>query len=112
MTATAHCATSAHYAGKVQLTGRGAAALTSGQIASLQDPAAAGWPIIKQNASRTVYRNEIDGTGVYVKHFHPKGRLKRLARKLGCSHARREAMFAQRLEVAGVPTAPVLAWQC
>lgn len=78
----------------------------------LRDPAAAGWEKIKSNASRTVYRGSIGGQVIYLKHFHPRSLVHRIARGVGASDAHRELTFMTYLSGCGVATAPALASMC
>jgi tRNA A-37 threonylcarbamoyl transferase component Bud32 len=93
----------------VHLAGPEASALVAGGLAALCRPWEAGWQKVKGNASRTVYRGALGGRVLYVKHYHPRSALRRLARRLGLSAAKREMRFMQYLASRGVATAPVLA---
>jgi tRNA A-37 threonylcarbamoyl transferase component Bud32 len=70
------------------------------------------WRQIKQNASRTVYRGEIDGREIYLKHFHGRTWIHKLRRKLGRSDALRELKFAVHLNAFDVETPVPLAAVC
>ncbi|MHC4294180.1 MAG: lipopolysaccharide kinase InaA family protein [Planctomycetota bacterium] len=89
-----------------------AAALLGGYLPELHAPANAGWELIKQNASRSVYRNEIRGKEVYVKHYHSRTLIHRLGRLLGLSDAKCEMRYARYLSINGIATIPVLAATC
>ncbi|NLW86966.1 MAG: hypothetical protein GXY38_08850 [Planctomycetes bacterium] len=67
------------------------------------------WQRVKSNSSRTVYRGRLDGSGVYLKHFHSGGAKRRLLRLLGINDARQEAVFCRFLGEKSVPTPRVLA---
>lgn len=65
---------------------------------------------IKRGAHRTVYRVELSGRHVYVKHFHSK-RWLGIAMDLACgSPARREGRRLQAIARRGVATARPVAW--
>jgi len=98
--------------GKVDYADGAAAALLQGRAAELSSPAQHGWDTVKHNTSRTVYRKELDGQVVYLKHYHSQSLTHRIARRLGFSDARCEMRFAQHLRAAGVPTAQPLAVMC
>jgi tRNA A-37 threonylcarbamoyl transferase component Bud32 len=95
--------------GRVHFAGPEAAALLEGALAALCRPSEAGWQKVKSNSSRTVYRGTVGSLAVYVKHYHPRSRARRMARRLGLSAARREMQFMQVLSSRGVTTAPALA---
>jgi len=86
-----------------------AAELLSGRLAELCDPNEASWDLIKQNASRTVYRGYIEGRQIYVKHFHSRTFSYRVGRLLGASDARDEMRFSEYLADRGVKVPKVLA---
>jgi tRNA A-37 threonylcarbamoyl transferase component Bud32 len=65
---------------------------------------------VKENPSRVVWRLQLNGRTVYVKHYRDWSLAGRLARALGYSRARREWEFAGYLRSRGVPTPTVLAW--
>ena len=67
------------------------------------------WAVVKRNPSRTVYRREIDGQTVYLKHYHNRSWTHRLRRRFGNSDALREMRFAAYLAEHGIETADVLA---
>ncbi|HUT58962.1 MAG TPA: lipopolysaccharide kinase InaA family protein [Phycisphaerae bacterium] len=98
--------------GAVSVADAGAAALVSGRLDELRDPEQAGWQRVKSNVSRTVYRRSINGRGLYLKHYHPRSAVYRLARRLGASDARCEMRFIQYLAGRGVATPPALASMC
>jgi tRNA A-37 threonylcarbamoyl transferase component Bud32 len=83
--------------------------LLSDQRASLDAPSEHDWTLVKQNASRTVYRGSIGDTDIYLKHFHGRSFFHRLARMLGVSQAARELYFAKYLRATGVETPKPLA---
>ncbi len=89
-----------------------AAALLREHVETLRDPEAAGWTRVKRNASRTVYRGSIAGVEIYVKQFHPRAPLHRLAQRVGVSGALRELHWATVLRERGVETPLPLAAQC
>jgi len=89
-----------------------AAALVRPHVGELCAPQAPQWRQIKHNASRTVYRGDIDGREMYLKHFHDRSLSGRLKRRAGVSGALRELDLAQCLDRAGVPATPVLAAIC
>jgi tRNA A-37 threonylcarbamoyl transferase component Bud32 len=95
--------------GHVHFAGAEASALLAGAYQALCRPLEAGWQKVKSNASRTVYRGSLGDRALYVKHYHPRSALRRMGRRLGLSHARREMRFMQFLSTHGVATAPVLA---
>ncbi|MFW6132297.1 MAG: lipopolysaccharide kinase InaA family protein [Planctomycetota bacterium] len=68
-----------------------------------------GFARVKHNPSRTVWRGDVDGVSLYVKHFHPRSLWGRLRRRLGFSDARRELRLSRRLRDAGVAAPRVLA---
>lgn len=86
-----------------------AAALLRGRAADLASPDEDAWRRIKRNPSRTVWRGEIDGEIVYLKHFHSRSLIHRIARRLGASDARREMRLGLYLNGRGVPTPEPLA---
>lgn len=95
--------------GKVRFADQAARALLEGRLDVLADPGQAGWEIVKQNPSRTVYRGHLGEQEVYIKHFHGRSLAHRLGRRLGVSRALRELEFSQYLATHGVPTPPALA---
>jgi len=86
--------------------------LLAGHEARLFSPRSSGWELVKQNASRSVFRGTIAQADVYLKQFHNLSLGHRLLRRLGSSDAMRELRFAQHLAAHGVPTAPPLAAYC
>ncbi len=94
---------------KVHFGDGNAAALLAGRVDELFSPDKHGWQQVKHNPSRTVYRGQIGDEEVFVKHFHSRSILRRLACRLGISDAKRELCFARYLNSCGVPAAPVLA---
>jgi len=99
-------------AGKVVFADDRAEFLLAGHIAQFGDPQQLGWQPVKQNASRTVWRGEIDGQNVYLKHFHSRTLSHRLGRAMGASDARCEMRFSQYLSRRGVDTPQPLAMMC
>lgn len=99
-------------AGKVEYAGPAARALVERRVGELCRPDPRVWEQIKKNASRTVYRGQIDGQCVYLKHYHSRTLLHRMGRLLGASDARREMHCMQHLSSSGVPTAEALACMC
>ncbi|HOD81880.1 MAG: 3-deoxy-D-manno-octulosonic-acid kinase [Planctomycetes bacterium ADurb.Bin126] len=97
--------------GKVRFADPSARALVEGHLGALCDPASAGWELVKQNPSRSVYRGRIGLQEVYVKHFHGRSLAHRLGRRLGISRALCELGFSQYLTSHGVSTPPALAAQ-
>jgi tRNA A-37 threonylcarbamoyl transferase component Bud32 len=59
-----------------------------------------------------VYRGRVAGLDIYVKHFHSRSPIHRVARALGASDARNEMRFAEYLASHGVATASALAAMC
>ena len=98
--------------GKVAFADAGASALLKGRLDELSRPGQTGWEQIKHNASRTVYRNEIQGREVYLKHYHSRTIAHRLGRLLGYSDAKCEMQFSQYLAAHGVETPLALAAVC
>lgn len=99
--------------GEVIFADESARALLSDRLNELDKPASRnGWRQIKQNASRTVYKQQLDGREVYLKHFHSKAIGYRLAKLLGSSDAKTEMRFSRYLSDRGVQTAPALAACC
>ncbi len=86
-----------------------AARALRGQIDHLAAPAEAGWQQVKQNASRTVHRGRSSGLDIYVKHFHSKSWLHRLAGRIGKPDARVEFEALCQLRGQGVPALRPLA---
>ncbi len=99
-------------AGKVEYAGPAERALMESQVSELSVPNPQVWEQIKKNASRTVYRGQIDGQCVYLKHYHSRTLLHRLGRLMGGSDARREMHCMQHLSASGVQTAKPLAYIC
>ncbi len=67
------------------------------------------WEQIKKNASRTVYRGQIDGEVIYLKHFHSRTLTHRTFARLGLTGPAREMTLSLHLEAHGVATPVVLA---
>ncbi len=83
-----------------------------GHLSLLADPARHEEPRVarvKHNATRTVWRAQLDGSAVYIKHFHAGGAVARLKGLLRGSDARRELAFSRHLRGAGVEAIEVLA---
>ncbi|MCK4602576.1 MAG: hypothetical protein KAU28_08930, partial [Phycisphaerae bacterium] len=97
--------------GRAIFAGQAAAALLAGRIAELSHPNGR-WEKVKHNASRTVFRGDVDGIEIYLKHYHSRTLIHRLARLLGFSDAKCEMRFAQYLSSRGIETAPPLASMC
>ncbi len=85
------------------------ARMLTGHLAELADPPLDKWELIKRNASRTVYRGELAGQQIYVKHFHSQALSHRVGRLIGQSDARDEVRFSKKLTDAGVAVPKVLA---
>ncbi|MCE5327745.1 MAG: lipopolysaccharide kinase InaA family protein [Planctomycetaceae bacterium] len=111
MTQPQHKTASRRSAG-VHYADEAARALLAGHLGVVEDPAAAGWQLVKRNASRCVWRGSVGGQSVYLKQFHARSLGRRLIRALGVSRARREMHFAAALQRAGVEAVPILAWAC
>jgi len=79
-----------------------AADLLGGHVEELSNPSPDTWELVKQNSSRTVYRGQIDGWQIYVKHFHSRTLPHRIGRWLGQSDARDEVRFSEHLASHGV----------
>ncbi|MDP6543956.1 MAG: lipopolysaccharide kinase InaA family protein [Phycisphaerae bacterium] len=94
---------------RIAYAGDEARALLTGRTASLDAPREPDWTRVKHNTSRTVYRGNVGGTDIYLKHFHGQSFFHRVARTLGVSHASRELYYAQYLRSAGVETPEPLA---
>ena len=100
------------HAGKTRFADEQAAALLAGELEQLCRPRQHGWEVFKHNSSRTVYHGRLGGQEVFLKHYHSRSLLHRLARRLGFSEARREMRYSQYLAGHGVPTAAALAAMC
>ncbi|MCE5278022.1 MAG: lipopolysaccharide kinase InaA family protein [Planctomycetaceae bacterium] len=98
--------------GGVHYADPSARALLEGSLGVLEDPAVAGWQLVKRNASRSVWHGSVGGQRVYLKQFHARSLGSRLVRGLGVSRARREMHFSAALQRAGVEAVSVLAWTC
>jgi tRNA A-37 threonylcarbamoyl transferase component Bud32 len=79
------------------------------ELAELSHPKLANWEIVKHTASRTVYHGLLGGQEVYVKHFHSRSWLHRLARRLSGGEARHEMNSLLYLSSQGIATAAPLA---
>ena len=99
-------------AGQITFANAAAKAGLGEHVDALRDPAAAGLELVKHNASRTVYRGQIDGQAVYVKHYHNRSLSRRVARLLGRYDAMREMTFSRYLSASGVATPRALAAEC
>ena len=93
----------------VRFTSPGAEAMLRRRVGELCHPDPDRWQQVKHNASRTVYRGQIDGREVYLKHFHKRSLASRLMRRLGVSDAVGEFKISRRLADAGVSAVGVLA---
>ena len=89
-----------------------AADFLSPELEKLNDPSRGNWELVKQNASRTVYRGVISGREVYLKHYHSRSWIHRLRNRLGFSDAMRELQFSRYLNTSGVRSLRVLAARC
>ena len=98
-------------AGHVVYADDEAARLLRQQIEQLSQPARSNWMLIKQNASRSVYRGRIDGQEIYLNHFHSRSRIHRMGNRVGASDAQVEFDAMQYLASHGVRTLPALAAQ-
>jgi len=98
--------------GKIVFADRAAAMLLSGRLAELLAPDRHGWEKVKGNVSRTVYRGEIGSQPIYLKYFHSRSVIHRLARRLGFYDARCEMEFSRYLNSQGISTVPALASMC
>ena len=98
--------------GEVLFADASAAALLAGRVDELARPTETGWERIKHNASRTVYRKDIDGRVIFLKHYHSRTIVHRIGRLLGFSDAKCEMRFSRYLASHGVETAPALAAVC
>lgn len=76
----------------------------------LAEPSPDRWRIVKQNPARTVYFGRWNGQDVYLKHFHVRAALGRLARCLRGSDVHREVNTSGYLNSRGVATPEVVAW--
>ncbi len=102
----------ARWHSKVVFADEKASALLAQKLEELSRPADFGWEQIKQNVSRTVYRKEIDGRQIYLKHYHSRTIAHRLGRMLGFSDAKCEMRFSQYLRAHGIQTPAPLAAVC
>ncbi len=84
----------------------------SQHLSVLCDPASANWQKVKTNASRTVYRGQIDGQDVFCKHYHGLKLLKRLGRSLGRGDSTKELQLSKYLRSCGVDTPRPIASTC
>ena len=98
--------------GKVVFADKQAAAMLREHVDALSHPDEGTWRKVKQNVSRTVYRGQVAGGELFLKHFHSRSRLHRLARLLGVSKARRELRSSKYLQASGIPTTVGLAALC
>ncbi len=98
--------------GKIIFADEQAEELLKGFGQQLSNPQPEQWKLVKENASRTVYRGDINGKTVYLKHFHNPSWTHRLGRCLGFSDAMREMKFSKYLRQHHVRTAPALAAMC
>lgn len=98
--------------GGVRFADEEARARLAGRLGWVRHPRESGWQRVKSNASRTVWRGVVEGQGVYVKHYHPRSRLRRLVRRWGPSDAKREMRYMEYLARHGVATPRALAAAC
>jgi len=98
--------------GKTLFANDEARALLAGRMDELCRPTDPMWQKVKQSPSRTVYRGEIDGKAIYLKHYHRKDLARRLARMLGYSYARTEMWFSSYLASRNIPATHSLAACC
>jgi tRNA A-37 threonylcarbamoyl transferase component Bud32 len=98
--------------GKITFADPAAKAHLGEHVDTLRDPAAAGFEQVKHNTSRTVYRGDLGGQAVYIKHYHNRSLSRRVARWLGRYDAMHEMTFSQYLSAHGVPTPRALAAEC
>jgi len=98
--------------GQVTFAGDEARALLAGRLEELCDPAGAGWERVKHNSSRTIYRGVIECREVYLKRYHSRAIVHRLARSLGISDAKCEMRFCEYLSSRGIETPTALAATC
>ena len=95
--------------GKVIFADAEASALLSGHLWDLCNPEPPGWELVKRNSSRSVWRVEIEGRGLYLKQFHSRSFWHRLAGLVGVSDAKTEFKFMKYLSGEGIATARALA---
>jgi len=95
--------------GKIVFANQSVRALLEERLDELARPGEFGWNRVKQGASRTVYRNQLDGEEVYLKHYHRHPLLRQLNRALGRSDAMREMHFSRYLTENGIETVCALA---
>jgi tRNA A-37 threonylcarbamoyl transferase component Bud32 len=72
-------------------------------------PSATAWDVVKENASRTVYRGQIEGEDIYLKHYRSRTAAHRLGRAMGHYDALTELHFLEHLSKHGVRTPTPLA---
>jgi len=89
-----------------------ARALLAGIGEELSHPEGRNWHLVKGSVSRTVYRGRVGRTEIYLKHYHSRSLMHRIARRMGSGDAKREMRFCRYLASHGVATAPVLALMC
>ena len=92
--------------------GNEAETLLQARIGELCRPDLPEWETVKTSPSRTVYHGRIGGQDVYLKHFHRRDRLGRLARRFRTSRAILEMRIGQYLAKHGVPVPEPLAAMC
>lgn len=78
-------------------------------IDQFNDPAAAGWRKVKQNASRSVWTGAIRGQQYFLKQFYSRTFAHRLLRKFGRYESAKELRFMQYLRSKRVETAQPVA---
>jgi tRNA A-37 threonylcarbamoyl transferase component Bud32 len=67
------------------------------------------WERIKKNASRTVYRGQLGGETIYLKHFHSRTLTHRTLASMGLTGPARELTLSLHLNAHNVETPTVLA---
>lgn len=97
---------------KIRFADASAEALLRPHLAELHHPDRSAWTLVKKNANRTVYRGQLEGLTVYLKHYHSRSWDHRLRRRMGGSDALREFRFGLYLRDHNVPTATPLAARC
>jgi len=98
--------------GKVLFADERARALLADKLPQLAAPDRGDWQLVKHNASRTVYRGQVNGCWIYLKHYHSRTIVHQVGRLLGISDAKTEMRFRRLLTAGGVPTVNALAASC
>ncbi len=93
----------------VRFADGGARDLLADHLDEIMRPGSAGWDVVKENASRTVYRGRVGNEEIYLKHFRSRTALHRLGRAMGRYDALTEWYFLEHLSGSGVPTPDPLA---